>query len=127
MNVLNHNLSQLLMKIDDEQRAGEIFVRDPYPWNLNTNCIVLNVPEEEYYPDVSTDFTRQHNLQWVMTIGDALQIVYAAREQVIFPTASQLIESFNYFYKYGGFLNLQQTIPQIDFSQSKSLSQPEKE
>ena len=100
------SLSDVLVLVDNEPMAGIIFTKEEYPWGVDSSCIVLDVPEEEYNPKGGTDFTEANGLKRALTIEYAMQIVYYARQQVTNPSPQQLVDSFNYYYKYDAFLNL---------------------
>ena len=99
-------LSDILTNIDNEPLSGEIFVKNAYPWNADTLCVTLSIPEEEYHLDGGSDFTKQNSLKPVLRISNAFEIVDYARGQKSDPTVEELVDSFNHYYEHDAFLNL---------------------
>jgi hypothetical protein len=106
MNLEWRTLAEVLVNIDDEPMSGEIFVKEGYPWNADTLCVVLSIPEEEYHLDGGSDFTKQNSLKPALRISNVFEIVDYARGQKSEPTVEELVASFNHYYKHDAFLNL---------------------
>jgi hypothetical protein len=95
-------LGDVLLNIGHEPLGGIIFMKGDYPWDRDSSCIVLHVPDEEYLPGGGTEFTKSNSLKRTLGVADVEDIVHYARSQEPNVTLNQLVDSFNYYYKYDG-------------------------
>jgi len=93
-------LAEVLASIDEEWLwKADLFIAGKYPWNPESNCFVFTGDEEDI-PEVEEELKKTHNMKHIIQTVDVVMIVDYAERQVADVTMQQLVDSFNYYWRY---------------------------